>query len=89
MIGKAIKYMRKKRNFKQDFLATKLNIRSNTLSQYETESRQPTFSNIEKIAKECGFEIYFVDKSDGEKFKSSDLKRKDVWEILNYNKKKF
>ena len=78
MIGKALKYMRKKRKLKQYFLAEKLNIKSNTLSQYETENRQATFDCIETIADECGFDIYFIDRNDGEKFKTSDLKRKDI-----------
>ena len=78
MIGKALKYMRKKNNLKQDHIAKILKVKSNTVSQYETNNRQPTFDIIEKIAAECGFTIYFVDNKDGEKFTLKDLKRKDV-----------
>lgn len=78
MIGKAIKYMRKKNNYKQDVLAKLLNVKCNAVSQYETESRQITFDNLEKIASKCGFDIYFIDKNDGEKFKVKDLTRKDI-----------
>ena len=78
MIGKALKYMRKKNNLKQDHIAKILKVKSNTVSQYETNNRQPTFDIIEKIAKECGFSIYFIDNKDGEKFTLKDLKRKDI-----------
>ena len=78
MIGKALKYMRKKNNLKQDHIAKILKVKSNTVSQYETNNRQPTFDVIQKIADECGFSIYFVDNKDGEKFTLKDLKRKDI-----------
>ena len=78
MIGKIIKFMRTKKNLKQDVLGKLLNIDQTTLSGYETQKRSVSFEMMEKIAKECGFEIYFIDEQDGEKFKSSDLKRKDI-----------
>ena len=78
MIGKVIKYMRMQKKAKQAVLARKLGIERTTLSAYETERRQPDFEVIEKIANECDFEIYFINKNTGEKFKSSDIKRKDI-----------
>ena len=78
MIGKALKYMRKKNNLKQDHIAKILNVKSNTISQYETNNRQPTFDIIEKIANECGYSIYFINNKNNDKFKLNDLKRKDV-----------
>ncbi len=78
MIGKVIKYMRMQKKAKQAVLARKLGIERTTLSAYETERRQPDFEVIEKIANECDFEIYFINKNTGEKFKSNDIKRKDI-----------
>ena len=78
MIGKVLKYTRIKNNLKQDNIAKILKVKSNTVSQYETNNRQPTFDIIQKIAKKCGFTIYFVDNTDGEKFTLNDLKRKDI-----------
>jgi transcriptional regulator with XRE-family HTH domain len=76
MIGNMLKYMRITRNFKQDEIAKKINIKSNALSQYETSSRQPTFETIEKIADLCDFDIYFIDRKTKEKFKIKDFNRK-------------
>ena len=78
MIGKVIKYMRMQKKAKQAVLARKLGIERTTLSAYESERRQPDFEVIEKIANECDFEIYFINKNTGEKFKSNDIKRKDI-----------
>lgn len=78
MIGKTLKYMRVQKNIKQEFLAKKLGIERTTLSGYETERRQPDFDVIEKIARACGFEIYFINDKTGEKFKCTDIERKDI-----------
>ena len=78
MIGKALKYMRLKNKFCQAEIAKQVNIRSNTLSQYETGSRQPTFETIQKIAELCEFDIYFQDRKTKENFKLKDLDRKDI-----------
>ena len=78
MIGKAIKYMRKKSNFKQEEIAKTLNVKNNTVSQYETGSREPTFAVIEKIARKCGYAIYFVNNKNNDIFTINDLKRKDI-----------
>ena len=78
MIGKVIKYMRMQKKAKQAVLARKLGIERTTLSGYETERRQPDFEVIEKIANECDYEIYFINKKTGEKFKCNDIKRKDI-----------
>lgn len=50
----------------------------NTVSQYETETIQPTFEIIEKIANECGFKIYFESDDGKERFQSKDISRKDI-----------
>lgn len=78
MIGSVLKYMRLKRNLRQDEIAKQINLKSNALSQYETGSRQPTFDAIERIADLCDFDIYFQDRTTKEQFKASDLYRKDI-----------
>ena len=76
MINYALKYMRIKNNIKQEELAKKLNVKSNTISQYETNNRQPTFETIEKIADICDYDIYFIDRKTNKKFKCNELIRK-------------
>lgn len=76
MIGKVLRFMRKENHLKQIDLAKKIGVGNSTISQYETESRQATFDVIEKIAKECGYKVYFESKSN--KFSANDLRRKDL-----------
>ncbi len=76
MIGKAIKYIRKNKGYSQEDLAMLINIKRTTLGNYETETRQPVFETIEKIANKCGYKIYFDNGK--EKFQIKDLERKDV-----------
>ena len=71
MIGKILKHMRIQNKLKQKELAKLTNIKQNTLSQYETESRQITFSNIEMIANKCGYKIYFENEND--RFESKEI----------------
>ncbi len=78
MIGKALKYMRKTKNLKQDVLAKEIDISQQNLSRYENEQRIISFDTIEQIANKCGYEIYFINKQSKDKFKTSDLKRKDI-----------
>ena len=78
MIGKALKYMRKTQNLKQDVLAKQLGISQQNLSRYENEQRIISFETIEQIANTCDYEIYFIQRKTKEKFKVEDLKRKDV-----------
>lgn len=78
MIWKTLKYMRFKKNAKQEFISKKIGIERSTLSSYETERRQPDFNIVEKIANECDYEIYFINKKTGEKFRCQDIKRKDT-----------
>jgi len=54
--------MRKMANINQMELANKCNIANTTLSGYETGYREPTFEMLNIIAKECGFEIRFINK---------------------------
>ena len=57
MIGKILKRMRAQKKLKQRELSKIINIPQNTISQYETETIQPTFEIIEKIASACGYQI--------------------------------
>lgn len=76
MIGNALKYMRKNKNYKQDTLAKLVGISQQNLSRYEKEQRIISFDLIEKIANECGYKIYFINEK--EKFEAKDLTRKDI-----------
>ena len=77
MIGKIIKYARKQSGLTQEELGKLANINRTTLGNYETEFRQPTFEMIETLLNKCGVKIYFV-MSNGEKFESKDVMRKDI-----------
>lgn len=76
MIGKILKRMRAQKNLKQTELSKIINIPQNTISQYETETIQPTFEIIEKIANACDYKIEF--KSDKEVLTSENIKRMDI-----------
>lgn len=76
MIGKCIKQMRKDKNLSQEEIGKIVGFARNTISQYENEVLQPDFETIEKIAKICGFKIYFDNGK--EKFQAKDLERKDI-----------
>ena len=78
MIRKALKYMRKNKQLKQDILAKEIGISQQNLSRYENEQRIISFEMIEKIASECGYKIYFVNKKTKETFTTKDLNRKDI-----------
>ena len=60
MIGKALKYMRKKANLKQDTLSKSINTSQQKLSRYENEQRIVSFDTIEQLANICGYEIYLL-----------------------------
>ena len=78
MIGRALKYIRKQKNIKQTDLIKILNIGQSTLSDYENEKITINFDIIEQIANICDYEIFFINKKTKEKFKVSDLERKDI-----------
>ena len=78
MIGNVLRYMRRKNNFKQEQISKITGVARNTVSQYETETIQPTFETIEKIANECGYKIYFESNDGKERFQSKDINRKEV-----------
>jgi len=59
MIGLILKAMRKEAGLKQESVSQEIKVARNTLSQYETETIQPTFETIQKIAHACGYSIYF------------------------------
>ena len=74
MIGKILKYMKKKQELNQDELSKKTNIPQNTISQYETGRIQPTFEIIENIANNCGYEVEFKNNDDIVNSKNIDRK---------------
>ena len=78
MIGTVIKYIRKQKKYKQEVLGEMINVKGNTITQYEKGQRNPTFETIEKIANICDYTIYFKNNTTGETFTTKDLDRKDI-----------
>lgn len=78
MIRKALKYMRKNKQLKQDILAKEIGISQQNLSRYENEQRIISFDTIEQIANKCDYEIFFINKKTKDKFQVNDLTRKDI-----------
>ena len=78
MIGKILKTMRRKANLSQEQVAKLIGFARNTLSQYETETLQPEFKTIEKIANECNYEIIFKNKIDGSILTTKNIERKEI-----------
>lgn len=78
MIGKCIKYLRKKNNYKQEALSKILGLEKSSLSSYEIERRDITFKMMEKLAQACNYEIIFRSEKLNDEFKLSDIDRKDV-----------
>lgn len=78
MIGKIIKHMRLQKGYKQEVLGELLNVRGNTITQYEKGQRNPTFDTIEKIANHCNYTIYFKNNETGEILTTENIDRKDI-----------
>ncbi len=73
-----LKYMRSQKNLSQNEISKIIGVARNTVSQYETETIQPTFDTIEKIANVCDYKIYFENKKTKEKFEVKNIMRKDL-----------
>ncbi len=78
MVGSILKTMRRKNNLSQEQIGKLVGYAKNTISQYETESRQPDFATIEKIANECGYEILFYNKKLDETLTTQNINRKEI-----------
>lgn len=75
MIGIILKTMRKNAGLKQEAIAKEVKVARNTLSQYETETIQPTFETIKKIATACDYSIIFLNNRTKEEINYNDLLR--------------
>lgn len=78
MIGKVLKYIRTQKGLSQEKMSLLTSIGRSTLSDYEREKTDINFYNIEKIAKECDYEIVFRNTKTKEEFRAKDLERKDI-----------
>ncbi len=78
MIGKILKTMRKINNLTQQQISKATGYARNTISQYETETLQPDFKTIEKIANECGYEIIFINKKLNSELSTKNINRKEL-----------
>lgn len=70
--------MRKESNLSQEQIGKITGFARNTISQYETETLQPEFSTIEKIANECGYKIIFKNIYTGKELTSENIQRKEI-----------
>lgn len=77
MIGKLLRTMRRKARLSQEQIGKLTGYARNTISQYETETLQPDFKTIEKIANECGYRIEFINDK-GEKLNSKNIEREEI-----------
>lgn len=77
MVDKFIKTMRNMAGLSQLELAKKCNIANTTISGYETGYREPDFKTLLNIAKNCGFEINFVNKKN-EVLNIENITRKEL-----------
>lgn len=86
-IGKKIRHLRKSNGMKQEFLAEKLNISINAISQYETGKRNVDLTTMKKLAEIFDVPIdYFIDenfKLDDSSIENKDQKS-DSQQSLNY-----
>lgn len=78
MIGKILKTMRRKNNLSQEQIGKLTGCAKNTISQYETESRQADFSMIERIANECGYKIMFYNENTDDTLTTENIERKEI-----------
>ena len=77
MINKLIRTMRIKADLTQLELAKRCNIANSTISGYETGYREPDLNTLFIIAKECGFEMRFVNKKN-DILTIDNIKRKEL-----------
>ncbi len=50
-LGRNIQYLRKKYGWSQEYLAKQLDVKRNTISNYEVGISRPTFSKLNKLAR--------------------------------------
>ena len=78
MIGLILKTMRKENGLKQEYIAKEVKVARNTISQYETETIQPTFETIEKIAASCNYSIVFINNKTKKELEIKEIERKSI-----------
>lgn len=57
--GKIIKHCRKNAGLTQRQLAAMVGVSEGTITNYETEWRDASYTTMQKIAKACGYRIYW------------------------------
>ena len=78
MVGKILRTMRRKNNLSQEQIGNLTGYAKNTISQYETETRQADFETIEKIANECGYKILFYNEKMDDTLTTENIERKEI-----------
>ena len=69
MVGRILRSIRRKKNLKQNDIADKLHVATNTISNYETEASNISFETAVKYIHECNFDIQLIDKEDNKVYK--------------------
>ena len=86
-IGKKLRDLRKSKGLKQEFLAEKLNISINAISQYETGKRKVDLDTLRKLAEILNVSTdYFLDDNYemDDKSNESQSSNQDSQKSLNY-----
>lgn len=73
MVGIILRNIRKLKKLKQSELADKLNVASNTISNYETEYSDITFKKAINFIHECNFDIQLIDKEGNKVYKIEEF----------------
>lgn len=73
MIHRILLYLRKTNQINQKDLSKKLGIPPSTYSSYENQGAKPSYENVEKIAKELGYDIVFVNRLDKRQVTSKNV----------------
>ncbi len=73
MVGMILRNIRKIKKLKQNDIANKLNVASNTISNYETEYSNITFESAIKFIHECNFDIQLINKEDNKIYKLEEF----------------
>lgn len=69
MVGMILRNIRKIKKLKQNDIADKLHVATNTISNYETEYSNITFESAINFIHECNFDIQLIDKEDNKVYK--------------------
>ena len=78
-INKILKTIRLQKKLRQEDIAKKIGIQSNTYSDWERGRTQKiAFEDMEKIADICDYDIIFRNRNNNEELTSKNIERKEI-----------